>query len=234
MKLSPRLKAVADFVTDGSRLADVGSDHGYLSIYLKENNLVDRVIASDINQGPVDNAVRTVKQYGFEDDIDVRLGGGLTPYKIGEVNCCAIAGMGGLLIRDILIESRPLVDSLDYMILQPQIAQDELRRWLIGNGFMIEDESIAVEGDKVYEIIKVKKGSMEIEDEINLEIGFKLLKSGDPNSIKFIDKKIGKYSVIRENIAKQGSDQAKEQLEVLEVKISKLEEVKKCLLTHKK
>lgn len=229
MKLTPRLKAVADFVEKGSHIADVGSDHGYLSVYLKENDLADKVIASDINQGPVNNALSTVKQCGFADDISVRLGGGLTPYEIGEVNTCAIAGMGGLLIRDILVESRELVDTLDYMILQPQIAQDELRRWLINNGFVIEDEKVAIEGKKIYEIIKVRKGSMEIGDEINLEIGYKLLKKDDADSMRFIENKISKYAHIEKSIRKQGSKDAKVLLEEIDKKLSKLNEVRECL-----
>lgn len=229
MKLTARLKAVADFVEKGSAIADVGSDHGYLSVYLKENDMADKVIASDINQGPVNNAISTVKQCGFAGKIDVRLGGGLTPYVIGEVNSCAIAGMGGLLIRDILVESRELVDTLDYMILQPQIAQDELRRWLINNGFTIEDEKVAVEGNKIYEIIKVRKGTMEIGDEINLEIGYKLLKKDDSDSIRFIENKISKYAHIKNSITKQGSENAKVLLKEIDEKLTKLNEVRECL-----
>jgi tRNA (adenine22-N1)-methyltransferase len=229
MKLTPRLQAVADFVEKGSAIADVGSDHGYLSVYLKENDMADKVIASDINQGPVNNAISTVRHCGFSSEIDVRLGGGLTPYLIDEVNSCAIAGMGGILIRDILIESKELVDTLDYMILQPQIAQDELRRWLINNGFKIEDEKVAIEGSKIYEIIKVKKGTMEMGDEINLEIGYKLLKKDDRDSIRFIENKISKYAHIKNSITKQGSENAKILLREIDEKLTKLNEVRECL-----
>lgn len=229
MKLTARLKAVADFVEKKSSIADVGSDHGYLSVYLKENKIASKVIASDINQGPVNNAISTVKQCGFADEIIVRLGGGLTPYKIGEINSCAIAGMGGLLIRDILVESRELVDTLDYMILQPQIAQDELRKWLINNDFIIEDEKIAIEGKKIYEIIKVRKGSMDIGDDINLEIGYKLLKKDDADSIRFIENKILKYAHIKNSISKEGSDSAKQLLKEIDEKLRKLNEVIECL-----
>lgn len=228
MKLTPRLQSIADLVDEKSVVGDVGSDHGYIPIYLVEHEICNKVIATDINQGPVDNAIKSVGEYGYGKFIDVRLGSGLMPYEVGEIDTVIIAGMGGLLISDILLERKHMVESIDTFILQPMVAQDELRLFLFNNDFRIEKEVLSQEGDKFYEVLYVKKGTMDKYSKLELEIG-KDMVGQDEVSRGFIKKKIRKYEVIVENIKSNGSDTNQEKLHDLEKKLAKLKEVYKCL-----
>ncbi len=173
MKLTPRLQTIAELLPKDCRVGDVGSDHGYLVAYLVENHWVSKTIATDINQGPVDNAISTLKENNMIDLVDVRLGGGLEPYKDGEIDIAVIAGMGGMLIRDIILQRLTLAKSLEFLVLQPMTQQTELRKWLIANGFEIFNEKNVREGNKYYEIFCVKSGKTEVLDAIQYEIGFK-------------------------------------------------------------
>jgi tRNA (adenine22-N1)-methyltransferase len=227
MKLTNRLQVAADLITKGKRIGDVGSDHGYLPIYLVENKIVKKAIASDINVGPVQNAKKAIKGSNLIDDIDIRLGGGLLPYELGEIDIAVIAGMGGLLIRDIMVQSQKLVDSLDYLVVQPMTMQKELREWLIKNDYTIFNEKITREGNKFYEVFCVKKGKMNVSDDAIIEIGIDAIKADDGYSIEFLDFKIRKYELIIKNIGDNPSGASIEAKVEAEKMLEKLKEVKK-------
>jgi len=229
MKLTPRLKTIADLVPKGTIVGDVGSDHGYVPIYLVENNICSRAIASDINEGPTENARQAVYEAGLTDVIDVRLGGGLEPYEVGEIETVIIAGMGGLLIKDILLERPEMTKSIKTFVLQPMVAQDELRAWLCQNGFTIIEERLSQEAHRMYEILVVEHGQMTIDDPLNYEIGVKLLKENDPLSQVFIDKKIKKVRGIISGLEASNKEESKEKLPELKEKLQRLEGIRKCL-----
>lgn len=229
MKLTPRLQAIAEKVNIGSTIADIGTDHGYIPVFLIEHNIAKRVIAGDINRGPLESADRTIKHHGFTNEIETRLGSGLEVLSPGEVDTVIIAGMGGILIRDILLNSPGVTKSIDRFILQPMTAQDEIRRWLIDNGFAITDEVLAVEDHRIYEIIVVEKGKQVIEDDIYYEIGPKLVENQDPLLEVLIHKHIKKYKDIIQNLTVHGSEMTKIKLAHCQKKVEKLEEVLKCL-----
>ncbi len=171
MHLDDRLQALADFVPEGSRVADIGTDHGYLSIALVQAGKADFVVASDKNAGPFEAANRTVREAGLMDKISVRLGDGLATVKPGEVDTVCIAGMGGVLMTDILNASQDVVAKLTTLILQPQSAAAELRRWLYHSHWHIVDESLAIADGRIYEIIKAERGKRKMPEETLLEIG---------------------------------------------------------------
>lgn len=229
MKLNSRLKTIAELVPKETLVADIGTDHAYLPVYLIKNKIAKKVIAADINIGPLNNAEKTIEAYGMEKYIETRLGSGLNPIKQGEIDTVIIAGMGGLLIRDILKDSKEVVDTIKTFILQPMIAQDELRKWFSKNNFKIENERLAKEGNKLYEILVVSKGEMIIKDNIYYEIGSKLIENKDPYIDEFIDLKLKKYNEILKNVEEENSIKAKEKYLECKVKIKKLKEVKKCL-----
>lgn len=229
MKLTARLKTIADLVPKGQNVADIGTDHAYLPVYLIENDIAKKVIAADINKGPLQNAEKTIKAYKREDSIETRLGSGLTPIEPNEVQTVIIAGMGGLLIRDILVESLDVVKTVDTLILQPMVAQDELRKWLYENGFKIDNEKLAKEGNKLYEILVVSKGRMEIKDDIYFEIGQKMIENKEPYLSELIEGKIKKYTEILKTVESQNTVKAKEKLLECQEKLGKLKEVKECL-----
>ena len=141
--ITPRLKCIIDH-TKGNRIADIGTDHAYIPIYLVKNDLAEYVIAGDVRQGPVDIAKANVEKHKLSDKIEVRLGSGLSVIEKGEVDTVIIAGMGGQLISEILSADTEKARECN-LVLQPMNAQYELRKYLISNGFSITDEDIAIE-----------------------------------------------------------------------------------------
>lgn len=229
MKLTPRLQTIAELVPNGGIIADIGTDHAYLPVYLIENKIVQEAIAADINVGPLRNAEKTINSYKYNKYIETRLGSGLTPIKPNEVDTVVIAGMGGLLIRDILQESIEVVRTVKTLILQPMVAQDEVRKWLCGNGLKIDNERLAKEGNKLYEILVVTKGEMEIENDIYYEVGYKLIENKDPYIKDFIEAKLRKYTEILKTVENENTAKAKEKFLECKERIEKLKKVRECL-----
>ena len=128
MELSKRLQAVADLVTEGASVADIGTDHGYIPIYLIEHHIAEKVIALDINRGPLERARMHIVGHGLKEKIETRLSDGLEKVLPGEVDTMIAAGMGGGLVIKILMEGRTVADALDTMILQPQSEIGKVRR----------------------------------------------------------------------------------------------------------
>lgn len=240
MKLTNRLQAIADIIQEDVMVGDIGSDHGYLMAYLVEKEIISKGIASDINEGPVRNCQETVNSHGFKDKIDVRLGGGLLPYKKDEIHTAVIAGMGGQLIRDIIIESEVSM-TVKRFILQPMTGQDVLRKWLRANKYNIQQEVIANEQNRYYEIMVVEHGQQDetlpewlagfdINDDLTMEIGYKTVISDE--FLGFLDKKIHKYEMIKTQIEKNNG--STDRLVEAKGKLKHLNEVKNCILTSKK
>ncbi|MEG0372036.1 MAG: class I SAM-dependent methyltransferase [Clostridium sp.] len=159
MNLSIRLKTIVDLINPCNIVADIGTDHGYIPIYLIENDRANLVIASDINKGPIETAKKNFKEYNVISRIETRLGAGLKTINNGEVDVVVIAGMGGNLIADIINDSLDIAKGLKYMILQPAQHQEVLREYLYKNGFKIIDENVVLDANKYYHTLKVKIGN---------------------------------------------------------------------------
>lgn len=159
-ELSPRLRMVGDLVPAGARLADVGTDHAYLPAALLLEEKIPWAVAADLRRGPLDRARATVRTYGLTGRVAFRLCDGLTGVKPGEVDAVAIAGMGGETIAAIL-QAAPWTRERDVpLILQPMTSMSDLRGWLRENGFRIETERLAREGDVLYTALLVRAGEM--------------------------------------------------------------------------
>ena len=158
MELTPRLKKIADLIPQGSIIADIGTDHAYLPAYCILNGICPKAFAMDVNEGPLKSAEHTVKSNGIAHKIELRLSDGIEKLKPGEADVIVIAGMGGLLIESILKAHPEVLKSGTILILQPMLAQKELREYLYSSGNGIENEYLAVEGDKVYNIIVARAG----------------------------------------------------------------------------
>ncbi len=156
MELTPRLKKAADLIPHGSVLADVGTDHAYLPVYCVLNGISPYAAAMDINEGPLRKAEENVFKYGLGDKIELRLSNGIEKLNKGEADVIVIAGMGGLLIKNILDSGKGILDENTFLILQPMIAAEELREYLYQNGFCVENEYLAAEGNKLYNIITAR------------------------------------------------------------------------------
>ena len=156
IKLDDRLITVASLVRNGKRVADIGTDHGYLVAYLVENNICPCGIAADLRKGPLENARQTVIQQGLSDKIELILSDGLM--NISEDSCdeIVIAGMGGNLIAEILEKAPWVKDERIHIIAQPMTHAEALRQWFIDNGFEIECEKTATDGKRYYCIISAE------------------------------------------------------------------------------
>lgn len=159
MELSPRLQAIARQVPQGARLADVGTDHGYLPVWLLLNGRIGYAIAADLRKGPLDRAKGTARRFGQTDGISFRLCDGLTGIHEEEVDAVAIAGMGGETIAAIL-EAASWTKKGKLLLLQPMTGAPKLRWWLQRNEYAILQEEIIREGDKLYSLWNVKGGTM--------------------------------------------------------------------------
>lgn len=191
MELKGRLKLIADMVPNCEVVCDVGTDHAYIPIYLIENKVCKKSIASDISEGPVNTANENIKRVGLAEVIKTRLGDGLTTIDINEADSIVIAGMGGILIKDILCLDIEKARGAEALILQPMNAVEILREWLYKNGFDIYDEGLAAEEDKIYVVISAKwTGIVKAHEEIDYYIGHKLIEKNDPLLCSYINKKM--------------------------------------------
>jgi tRNA (adenine22-N1)-methyltransferase len=202
MELSKRLNWIIEKITKVEVIMDVGTDHGYIPIYLIKNNIAKKVIASDINKEPLNKAKINAALDGVLDKIDLRLGGGLHPLKNKEAEAVIIAGMGGNLIRDILEADLNKVRNLDYLILQPAQNPEVLREYLYNSDYEVLDEDICLDENKYYEIFKVryKKRNFIALENIFYEISPVMLSKKLPLLKSYIESKIEKNKKVIEFI----------------------------------
>ena len=179
--LDKRPSAVAALVRQGSRLADIGTDHAYLPVHLVQAGVCPSAIASDIGAGPLDAARRTVTENGLTSEIALRLGDGLSTVTDQEVDDVAIAGMGGETIVAIL-EAAPWVQNEGIrLILQPMTRAEDLRRWLLHNGFSILEEHLIRDKHHLYPVLAAEYTAAPIcEDEVAIYGGFFTAEEGRP------------------------------------------------------
>lgn len=148
MRLSKRLAKVYELIPNSKIVADIGTDHGHLAVEIILNKKAYKVIASDVNAGPLASANDYVRRHNLADKIDCRLGSGLTTLKYEEAETVVICGMGGYLIKDILQESDYKPQNL---IVQPQNGQVELRKYLVNNGYRVVNEELVEDMGHIYE-----------------------------------------------------------------------------------
>lgn len=162
MELSKRMQMLVDMVPKGTRLADIGCDHGFVSIHLVEQGICPNVIAADLREGPLAQAREHVQEAGLVDRIDLRISDGLTAIRDGEVDGFLAAGMGGRVIRHMIESDLVKVRAMAYMILQPQSEIAELRAFLRENDFQIMNESMVCEDGKYYPAMLIYIGRVKV------------------------------------------------------------------------
>lgn len=214
LKLKSRLNMAAQMVRKGSRLADIGTDHAYLPASLILDGTVPCAIAADLRKGPLENAEATVNHYGIAEKVQLRLSDGLKCVSRDEVDDIVIAGMGGILISEIL-EAAPWVkDKNIQLILQPQTHDEILRKWLWENGFEITDEASCFDDGKTYICMAVRyTGEVTSHSEAEILFGG-FLKKKDEASVSFCEKKIHRTKVRLDALRK--SDPENQETETLE------------------
>lgn len=184
MSLTPRLQAIADFVAPGARIADVGTDHAYIPIYLIRNKKIEYAMASDINQGPIKKAEKNLERYGIQNKVRLCTADGTEGIKPWEVDTLIVAGMGGELIAQILLKNIP--HGIQRMILQPMANAHEVRSALCEVGYVISKEKLVWEKNKIYQIICAVPGKSERKEKE--EYRFSALLFDDPLYSEFLRK----------------------------------------------
>lgn len=154
--LSKRLTALANMVTDGNRLADIGTDHGYIPIYLCQTGKIPSALAMDIGKGPLQQAQTHIAEHGLSEQIKTRLSDGMSALQFGEADTILIAGMGGGLVMKILSEGAEKLTGKEELILQPQSEIALVREFLRVRNFQILNEDMILEDGKYYPMMKVR------------------------------------------------------------------------------
>ena len=204
VKISNRLTTAAALVTQGYTLADVGTDHGYIPIYLLQQKKIPAAIAMDINEGPLERAKEHIALYGLQAYIQTRLSDGVAALKPGEVEAVLIAGMGGGLVMHILKNGEKVCQSAKELILQPQSEIENVREFLREEGYAILAEDMVLEDGKFYPMMKVQYQGENVEElKLSDLYGGLLLQNRHPVLKTFLEKEKLIYTGIKENLAKQ-------------------------------
>lgn len=234
--LSGRMKAIADMVTPGKVVADVGCDHGYISIYLIQKEICQKAIAMDVAGGPLGTAKANVEEMELTDHIELRLSDGFEKLLPGEADRVVIAGMGGMLMINILDSGRDKLFQGTELILSPQSDQMQVRKYLRKNGFRIIDEKMMLEDGKYYNIIRAEKEnemlgkSATVSSDNDTDImelydryGEHLIKRHDPVLTDYLLRELEKKNSIFCHISKAAGDNAMSRMAELTKEIKDIE-----------
>ena len=157
MRLGSRLEAVASFVSKDASVLDVGCDHAKLDIYLVKNKLVKKAVASDIAEGPLNEAKKNIKRHKLTYDIETRLGSGLDTYT-DDLDTVVVSGIGGKTMMGIFRYNKKKLKTVKTIIISPNNYQSDIKRCLTSLGFYITDEVLVKDGKYIYQVIKLEKG----------------------------------------------------------------------------
>ena len=201
--LSNRLNLIEEKVDKCDTVFDVGTDHAYIPIKLIQNEKCKKVIASDVKEGPILRAQSNIKRYALEERIETRIGNGLENLMKDEIDTIIVAGMGGILISEILERDIEKAQNACKFILQPMNCSHVLRKWLFDNGFEIFGEDIAKDDNKYYNIFETKyTGNVLKVEDIFYHFGQKLFENSSSLINEYLDYKENKISSILRKIEK--------------------------------
>ncbi|MDD3240726.1 MAG: class I SAM-dependent methyltransferase [Lachnospira sp.] len=178
LKISKRLQTAAELVKPGNRVADIGTDHGYLPVYLVKEGISSHVIAMDVRKGPLSKAEKNIADYGISQQVDLRLSDGLVQLNAGEVDTITICGMGGRLMKQILMEGKEKLTDGMQLILSPQSELAEFRIYLKNNYIHIMDEQMLEEDHQYYVMMDCRYD--ELQQLAEEQYGKILLEKQDP------------------------------------------------------
>ncbi len=212
MRLSKRIYKIAEKVSAGESVADIGTDHGYVPMILVRDGISPRAIMSDISEGSLAKAIETFELCGLEaDPADFRVGDGLDTVDAGEVDAVIIGGLGGFTIRDILDSDIEKSKSFKKLILQPRKHSGNLRYYLYTHGWDITDEDLAPEGKFVCEVITAVPSDdlRDVpyhEEDIRWKYPEAIVRADRDLAVKRISWKIGSITEELENLSKSTKD----------------------------
>ena len=243
IQLSKRLQYVADFITPGLVLADIGTDHGFIPIYMVLAGKTPRAYAMDINEGPLERATEHIKEKGLENDIETRLSDGLMKLNGNEAESVLIAGMGGSLVIKILSEGKHALEGVKELILSPHTEADLVREFLKTTDFVIEKEGMVIDAGKYYVVMKARrredneegllyekehKAPVGVDEELYktlcTKFGRILLEEKNPILKELLSKEVNTYNSIREGLLSNETDAGLKRREEIEEILEHLNE----------
>jgi len=225
MKLSKRLQTISDFVKKGAVVADIGTDHAHIPIYLIKNNIISKAYACDINAGPLEKAKENINYYGVK-NIELRLSNGLEKLKTDEADTFIIAGMGGELIIDILDRGQGFFDKKNTFILSPHTKIEEVRNYLLRKGLKILKEDMCIDEGKFYTVMEaVYIGKTFSYTKGELLFGKYLIDNKNPVLFEYLKKEKQKYlSIIAgDGINDTRRRELKDRLDIIEETINEMQ-----------
>lgn len=205
--LTPRLKMIADLVPACITLCDIGTDHAYVAIYLAKKGRAKKIIAADIKKGPLMQAEKNITLFNASDIVETRLSDGFSAIGENEADCCIIAGMGGETIAEILVHEK----GCKYFVLQMQTAHRHLRKYLSTHGYIIEQESVCREGNKMYTAMLARRGDGRSLSETELEIGPLLIENRPPLFYDYVRYRLYEIESILKSMGRAQSSADKKQ-----------------------
>lgn len=247
MKLSARLQLIADLLPENCRFADIGSDHALLPVAAVLSGRASFAVAGEVNDGPLEAARRQVTDAGESQRISVRKGDGLAVIAPGEVDTITIAGMGGALIVSILSSGQEKLAGVRRLVLQPNVGEEFVRRWLVENGWFLMEEAILEEDGKIYEVLMAEPasdasalneqlymprslpGGAWLTNELLYLMGPRLTKDPDHVFYKKWESEIRKIDKIRQSVASSVQEASREKELELTRLSDQLKEVLVCL-----
>lgn len=253
LKLSKRLQTIADRVTNGSRVADIGSDHALLPVYLVQSGKSPSAIAGELNAGPLEAARKQIAAAGLSNAIQARQGDGLSVLSPGEADTVTIAGMGGSLMSDILEAgwTAGRLEGVRELVLQPNVGEELVRRWLVRRGYLLRGEAILEEDGRIYEVLhaaaagaeEAEAGNRRLYDAAFLPMNFApgegaewlqrmgpyLLRSEETTLEKKWRLELEKLERIRRQLALSELEESRKKADALEDEMKRIEEVLACL-----
>ena len=236
--LTPRLNAIVNNINKGEKVADIGTDHGYLPLFLREKNISPKIVFTDVSKGSLSKAEENCKRLFPNEEFDLRLGDGLEVLEKGEVDTVVMAGIGGLLSIDILEWDITKTLSFNKFIFQPRNNGGALRRYLYEVGFEIEKMIIAPEDKRYCEIIvantpKDFAGRKDSDSINNLEFELPdiLVEKSEGYVKEYLENAIELEKRIIENVAKGREKSAKDLMDDVQIKnrMNKIERIEKLL-----
>lgn len=225
MEITKRLESIAKCVKTGSVVADIGTDHGYVPIYLVKKGICDKTYAMDINKGPLEKATDNIRKYGVTGQVTTILSNGLVGLKDTQVDTVIIAGMGGMLIANILEAGEKQLAHTERLILSPHLDVEVVRRKVHAMGYKIVGEQMLTDEDKAYNILVCEKGLESYEDDLSYRFGALLLEDKNPVLKQTILKKQAVINKILAGMAGNDSCNVLERKEELKKDLEKLTEV---------
>ncbi len=209
--LSKRLSCVAEWIRDtgNRRVADIGTDHGYLPAYLAAEGIADKVIAMDVRKQPLSKAESNIARFGVQDKVSVRLSDGMEKLEAGEADTITICGMGGRLVRSILEKGADKYNSKTQLILSPQSEIREFRHFLISSGYSVVREHFLKEDNQYYVIMDCR---CDTDFELYLRFGRDNLLNANKDLYEYLNRELDINLKILDAVSSAGAEKRAEQV----------------------